>query len=282
MSEYNILVAGSELADLNAIKQILEEKFNIFLATSGEGALAMMEENQIALIITDYDMSDTTGVELLAEIMQRHPNTVRVMLSPHIDEKLLMDAINKVRVYGLLRKPWKPEEIVSVVARGIEAYQTSRMPEYSADDDKKPLGELLIDHKIISRSQLDETIELLESGREQGELLIANEIISTDELEIALELQLAEALLSLGYAKKRDILFCFALRLGLDRKLLPRISGKPELSKIMPLKMAYRYSMVPVNMIGKALIVAVPKPLSNRDISGIERELKCSIIVKAA
>ena len=282
MEKHKILIIDSNETDLHDLEKLLEKKFNVFLAASGEDALAIMEENEIALIIADYDIKDIDGVELLEEVRRKYPNTIRVILTSHTDKKMLMDAINKIQVYGFLKKPWKPEDMNSTVIKGVEAYETMRMPNQQSDDSKRSLGELLVDYNVISKSQLDEVMKLLKSGREQGELFITSEIISLDELETALELQLAETLISLGYAEEEDILFCHALQLGLDRKLLPHVSDKPELSKVMPLKLAYKHSIVPVSTMGKALIVAAPEPLNNSDISDIENELKRTIIVKAA
>lgn len=59
------------MTNLHALRRVLRQNFNIFLATSGEDALAIMNENEIALIIADYDIHGMADIKLL-EIARRH------------------------------------------------------------------------------------------------------------------------------------------------------------------------------------------------------------------
>jgi len=119
---YNILVVDDEVSNLNALQRALRHEYNVLSATNGEDALAIMEQNDVALIIADHRMPGMTGVELLEKALQEYPNTIRIILTSYTDEKLLMEAINAVHAHGFLPKPWEPEEITSIVGRWIASF----------------------------------------------------------------------------------------------------------------------------------------------------------------
>jgi response regulator RpfG family c-di-GMP phosphodiesterase len=119
---YSVLVVDDEVSNLNALRRTLRDEYNVFSATSGEDALAIMEQNDIALIIADHRMPGMTGIELLEKALQMYPNTIRVILTSYSDRKLLMDAINTTHAHGFLDKPWEPEEITSIVGKWIASY----------------------------------------------------------------------------------------------------------------------------------------------------------------
>jgi response regulator RpfG family c-di-GMP phosphodiesterase len=119
---YNILVVDDEESNLNALRRVLRREYNIFTATNGQDALAIVEQNDIALIIADHRMPGMTGIELLEKTLRKHPNTIRVILTSYTDENLLMDAINTVHAHGYLTKPWEPEEVKSVVRKWMAIY----------------------------------------------------------------------------------------------------------------------------------------------------------------
>jgi signal transduction histidine kinase len=122
---YNILVVDDEVSSLNALERALRREYTVFSATSGEDALAIMEERHIDLIIADYRMPGMTGVELVEKALEKYPNTIRVILTAYTNENLLMDAINMIRVHGYLAKPWEPEEIKALI-RKCEASEAER------------------------------------------------------------------------------------------------------------------------------------------------------------
>jgi CheY-like chemotaxis protein len=275
MELYNILVVDDEVSNLSALKRTLRHEYNVFTATNGEDALSIMGQKDIALVIADYRMPGMTGIEFLEKALQRYPDTTRIILTAYTDEKLLMDSINTVRVHGYLAKPWEPEEIKSIVREGVEAYKAlcAQKPQ------KKTIAEILLERGIVTRTQLNMAMRFQGTGRRLGEELAALGIISGDEFETALELQLAEMLVDLGYADEEDIFSCYALQLGIAYALLSQIPTRPEIAKLLPLKLAYKYAIVPIDTVDRALVVAAPEPLSDEVRSEIEKELGRKIVV---
>ena len=142
MNQYNILAIDDEVNNLHALKRALRREYNVFSATNGEDALTIMEQNEIALIIADHRMPGMTGLEVLAKTMQKHPDTIRIMLTSYTDEKLLLDAINTAHVHGFLPKPWEPEEIKSIVGEWITAYQQTKHRTQQIEEKDKQIESL--------------------------------------------------------------------------------------------------------------------------------------------
>ncbi len=247
MASYNILLVDDELQSLRALARTLRREYSLFTTSNGEEALSIMEQNEIALIITDQRMPDMTGIELLAKIRQKHPNTIRMILTAYaaIDKKLLVDAINVGNVFGYLTKPWEPEEIRAIVREGIETYAASQLPGIR----KRRIGELLIDNDIISEEQLETALNLQKrDGRKLGEILV-----------------------DLGYASEESICFCYAVQLGLPYMPVSQFSIKQELAELLPSELAHKYTIVSVSVVGQVLTVATSEPLSDRVKIEIER-----------
>jgi len=248
MAPYNILLVDDELHALRALERTLRQENNVFTATNGEDALSIMEKNEIALIMTDQRMPGMAGIELLAKVRQKYPDTVRIILTAYAvtDKNLLVDAINVGYVYRYLTKPWEPEEIKAVVREGIKTYEATRLPETK----KMRIGEILMDNGIISESQLDAALELQKhDGRRLGEIIV-----------------------DLGYANEESICSCYALQLGLPYMPVSQFAIEPKIAELLSQELVNRLAIVPVNVIGQVLTIATSEPLSDRAKSEIERE----------
>ncbi len=109
--KYNILYVDDEEANLRIFKYTFNRDYNVFIATSGEEALEIIETNDIHLIVTDQRMPRMTGVDLLKLIVPKHPNIIRMILTGFSDIEALIEAVNEVRIHKYLRKPWNRDEL---------------------------------------------------------------------------------------------------------------------------------------------------------------------------
>jgi len=125
MDSYNILVVDDEECNLHSLKRTFRREYNVFSAVNGKDALNIMEENDIAIVITDNNMPGMTGPELLARTSRKCPNAIRIILTGYSDEKTIRAAIKRGQIHRYITKPWEPEEIKSVVRQGIAAYEAS-------------------------------------------------------------------------------------------------------------------------------------------------------------
>ena len=76
----------------------------INIATNGEQALQLFEQQPFDLLITDYKMPGTDGITLAARVRQLYPRTIIIMITAYGDETLREQAA-RVSIQRVLDKP---------------------------------------------------------------------------------------------------------------------------------------------------------------------------------
>lgn len=118
-----ILIVDDEEAILETMTFTFMDLYEVLTTSDPTQALGIMEENApIAVVITDQRMPGMTGVELLREIYERHPETIRIILTGFADSEATIQAINDGHIYGYVNKPWEPDELKALVRRAAELH----------------------------------------------------------------------------------------------------------------------------------------------------------------
>ncbi len=120
---YSILIVDDEPAILESIALTLGGDYAVHSAGSGEEGLAILEREEIALVITDQVLPTMSGVEFLERAVALRPRAIRMMLTGYADIGTLTRAINEGRIYRYLQKPWEPNDLRLDVKRALEAFE---------------------------------------------------------------------------------------------------------------------------------------------------------------
>jgi HD-like signal output (HDOD) protein/CheY-like chemotaxis protein len=107
-----ILFVDDEPNILQGLKRMLRSQRNewdMAFAESGASALEMMEKERFDAVISDMRMPGMDGAELLEKVKQKHPETVRFVLSGHSDQELVMRSVGPSHQY--LSKPCDPDKL---------------------------------------------------------------------------------------------------------------------------------------------------------------------------
>jgi PAS domain S-box-containing protein len=130
-----ILIVDDEEAILETMTFTFMDLYEVLTTSDPTQALQIMSENEpIAVVITDQRMPGMTGVELLREIYDRYPETVRIILTGFADSEATIKAINDGHIYGYVNKPWEPEELKTIVRRASELHSLSLENRRLVDD----------------------------------------------------------------------------------------------------------------------------------------------------
>lgn len=111
-----ILVVDDSPVILRSMKQILDAKYVVMLATSGLQALAMIEKRTPDLVILDYEMPECDGKETLEKIRAREEmkETPVVFLTGHGDAGHISSVLD-LKPSGYFVKPPQAEAMMELL-----------------------------------------------------------------------------------------------------------------------------------------------------------------------
>ncbi len=125
MADITVLFVDDEVNVLSSLKRgLYKEDYKCMFAESAREALEIMEEHEIAVIVTDMKMPGMDGLALLRILKEKYPNTVRVVLSGYTHLQQVVLAINQGDIYRYITKPWKVEdEFKPVIRQAVEYHE---------------------------------------------------------------------------------------------------------------------------------------------------------------
>ncbi|QIA08431.1 hybrid sensor histidine kinase/response regulator [Draconibacterium halophilum] len=131
MKKQTIICVDDEEIILEAIQEQLEssfgEEYNIETSDSGEDALEFFKElidegQQVPVIISDYIMPGMKGDELLKEIHQLSPESLKILLTGQASIEGISNAINNAKLYRYIAKPWDKDDLVLTVKEAVKSF----------------------------------------------------------------------------------------------------------------------------------------------------------------
>ena len=122
MDKKTVLFVDDEEKILTSLKRaFMDEPYKSLFANSGREALEILQKNEVHVLVTDMQMFEMSGDELLGIVKERHPNIVRIALSGHIES--LLSAVSEQEVFRYITKSSEfTEEIKSAVREALDYY----------------------------------------------------------------------------------------------------------------------------------------------------------------
>ena len=115
-----ILVTDDDSACRDSIQKALEREGYLVESAGGvDDAVRAIDRRRFDLIVCDYRMAGKTGLDLLAELKEREPHIPVLMVSAYVDAVFEAGAA-QLGAAGLLRKPFRRQELIESVARAIQ------------------------------------------------------------------------------------------------------------------------------------------------------------------
>lgn len=130
MIKKRILIVDDEAAVLKGMERVLrpmQAEWSISCVSGGKEALTAMQQRRFDVIVSDVQMPEMTGAELLAKVREEYPSILRVILSGDIGNSLEGRGLNVA--HQVLTKPCSSESLVEAIRR---AYSLRRQSEANA------------------------------------------------------------------------------------------------------------------------------------------------------
>lgn len=109
---------------LSAFLRQLRKRYHIHVAHSAEEALEKLQATgPYAVVVSDLRMPGMDGVEFLAQVRRRSPETVRIMLTGYADLDASMAAVNDGHVFRFLTKPANTDELAKALDAALTQHR---------------------------------------------------------------------------------------------------------------------------------------------------------------
>ena len=151
-----ILVVDDEPHSVAAMRMALEDDFTVLEAGDAAEAWALMEEHWVQVVVSDQRMPGKTGIELLTEIRDRWPETVRIIVTGYTETNDMIQAINEAGIYQFITKPWHPDHLLMAVRNAARLFELNR------DHERMTLEMRYLGSSASAK--LDERRRMLQSG----------------------------------------------------------------------------------------------------------------------
>lgn len=113
-----ILVVDDDPQVARALGRLLRRSgYEVELAETGADALLKIPTFLPDAVISDFRMPGMTGAEMLAMVRERHPLTLRIILSGFADLRSILSSINEGEICRFLTKPWDDDQLVLLLRR---------------------------------------------------------------------------------------------------------------------------------------------------------------------
>ncbi|HEX9024741.1 MAG TPA: sigma-54 dependent transcriptional regulator, partial [Geobacteraceae bacterium] len=96
-----------------------EEGHEVLTAASGEAGLALFDEQQPTLVITDMKMPGMDGLQVLRGVKERSPGTLVIIITAFGAVDTAVEAM-KLGAYDFITKPFNRDQFKLVVAKALQ------------------------------------------------------------------------------------------------------------------------------------------------------------------
>jgi len=121
------LIVDDEVPVLNLFERLLSKlDCKVVTTSSPHEALQKLKESEIAVVISDHEMPELTGVQLLEQAKLFTPDTIRIMVTAHDNAALEIDAKNLATVHRYLLKPVEPRILQDIIEDALWFYENQK------------------------------------------------------------------------------------------------------------------------------------------------------------
>jgi two-component system, NtrC family, sensor kinase len=122
-----ILFVDDDAHILRSLERILKHQpWPCVFEHQGALAIERIREEEFSVVVSDFRMPDTDGIEVLSHVQRLWPHTERVLLTAHADNEALERGINEAGITRFLRKPWQNAMLITALQEATERHRLRR------------------------------------------------------------------------------------------------------------------------------------------------------------
>lgn len=147
---YNILILDDQAAIINAMRRtidrippdLLDSRCRVHGFDNPANALESLRDVAYDAIVSDLRMPGVNGLDFLRQTMALQPDAARIVITGYGDLPAAIAAINDIKVFRFVSKPWDDAELQLTVALALKNRGLQRENQRLADEVRVQRGEL--------------------------------------------------------------------------------------------------------------------------------------------
>ena len=117
----HILVVDDENGPRQALRLLLNEEYDVSLASDVTEALGILESRRTGVIVTDICMPGQSGIDLLREVKRRHSDVQVIILTGYAHVGTAIEAV-EYDAFAYLEKPFDSDKMLEHVRDGFRKH----------------------------------------------------------------------------------------------------------------------------------------------------------------
>ncbi|MBD3658379.1 MULTISPECIES: ATPase, T2SS/T4P/T4SS family [Marinobacter] len=260
---YRLLLVDDEPHILASLRRVFQrENYELLFARSAEEAIRILESKPVELIMTDFMMPGMNGSELLREVRERWPQTIRIMLTGHANTDAVMGSIKDGAVYRFILKPWNDDDIRLTIALALEQYELIQRTRALEQENKKQNRDLETITKLTATNRSQLAILLHKKG-----WLNPQQIQQLHREMQSHKTPVVRQLLKHEWVDFRKVFELLRDEMMFEDIDLREFQPDPSLLSLIPQTICTRQLVLPLRVQGKRLRLAMVDPM---DVSLID------------
>jgi DNA-binding NtrC family response regulator len=122
-SSANILVIDDEAGIRESLELLLTlEGYSVRMAADGEEGLRILEQDNFDLMLLDLALPGQSGIELLPQIKERHPDLPVIMITAYGTVDNVVEAV-RAGAENFVQKPWDNEKLLADIRSAVARHR---------------------------------------------------------------------------------------------------------------------------------------------------------------
>ncbi len=121
-SGHRLLIVDDEDAVLESLQHLFHRGYHVLTAHDGPTALALLQEHEVHVILSDQRMPGMTGDAFLARARLLVPDAIRMLFTGYADIQAVIGAVNEGQIFRYIHKPWDAAELEAIVSQAAQQY----------------------------------------------------------------------------------------------------------------------------------------------------------------
>jgi CheY-like chemotaxis protein len=123
-SRPRVLCVDDDAFMLNILRRTIGGDYEVLTSPGGAEALQLIENSEpIQVVVSDHRMPGLSGAQFLETMRNRHPLTVRILLTGETDLIEAVSAMNQAGLFRFLLKPGTRPILLETLKAAVEQYQ---------------------------------------------------------------------------------------------------------------------------------------------------------------